>query len=260
MAEPNEKKKILVPTRTPGKKTPGTFDNIRQLPQPHPVEEILGLPVERISTNEKVDIPVSPVDILISTPAPNVDIKISETESADIHPERSLDIRKKDRHSKSRLGRFIRLSHAIAKRIDEFCVKSELDKQDFHELAAIHYIEHVDIQKGESVDILISHDERRLMMWKTIPSIINLYLQYLPDNRWKARDDREGERFNDADLRIVEIGLLQALLRTEQKKIHSFRYFCDEIELTASVPLDNETLNLMLKRRREQYQAKAGQS
>ncbi|HVF48613.1 MAG TPA: hypothetical protein VNA19_00920, partial [Pyrinomonadaceae bacterium] len=33
----------MVPTRTPKKKTPGIFDNLRKIPQPHPVEEMLGL-------------------------------------------------------------------------------------------------------------------------------------------------------------------------------------------------------------------------
>jgi hypothetical protein len=44
MTEPEEKKKgPVVPTREPKKKVPGIFDNLRKLPEPHPVEEILGL-------------------------------------------------------------------------------------------------------------------------------------------------------------------------------------------------------------------------
>lgn len=43
MTEPMEKKKPQTATREPKKKTPGTFDNIRPLPQAHPVEELLGL-------------------------------------------------------------------------------------------------------------------------------------------------------------------------------------------------------------------------
>lgn len=43
MTDPKEKSKPLVPTRTPKKKTPGIFDNLRKIPQPHPVEEMLGL-------------------------------------------------------------------------------------------------------------------------------------------------------------------------------------------------------------------------
>ncbi|HEX8145470.1 MAG TPA: hypothetical protein VF553_23075 [Pyrinomonadaceae bacterium] len=43
MTDPKEKSKPVVPTRTPKKKTPGIFDNLRKIPQPHPVEEMLGL-------------------------------------------------------------------------------------------------------------------------------------------------------------------------------------------------------------------------
>lgn len=43
MTDPKEKGAPVVPTRTPKKKTSGIFDNLRQVPQPHPVEEMLGL-------------------------------------------------------------------------------------------------------------------------------------------------------------------------------------------------------------------------
>jgi hypothetical protein len=44
VTDPKEQNKPAVRTREPKKKTPpGIFDNLRKLPQPHPVEEILGL-------------------------------------------------------------------------------------------------------------------------------------------------------------------------------------------------------------------------
>jgi hypothetical protein len=44
MTDPKETDKPVVQTRTPKKKiTSGIFDNLRKLPAPHPVEEILGL-------------------------------------------------------------------------------------------------------------------------------------------------------------------------------------------------------------------------
>ena len=43
MTDPKETDKPAVQTRTPKKKVPGIFDNLRKLPAPHPVEEILGL-------------------------------------------------------------------------------------------------------------------------------------------------------------------------------------------------------------------------
>jgi hypothetical protein len=44
MTGPDKKNRAaIVPTRTPKKKTAGIFDNLRKMPQPHPVEEMLGL-------------------------------------------------------------------------------------------------------------------------------------------------------------------------------------------------------------------------
>jgi hypothetical protein len=56
MTEPDEKKtKPVVHTREPKKKVAGIFDNLRKIPEPHPVEEILGL--------------ISPTPSTLSTPS-----------------------------------------------------------------------------------------------------------------------------------------------------------------------------------------------
>src|SRR5947199_3108466 len=107
MPEPNEKKKVVVPTREPKKKSQGTFDNLRSLP--HPVEEFFSLPEEKISTPEKVDIHEEDVDINISTHERPVDINISTLEKVDIHSSGQGDINKSDRHSKNRIGTLIKL-------------------------------------------------------------------------------------------------------------------------------------------------------
>lgn len=52
MTDPKGKAMPTVATRTPKKKTPGIFDNLRKMPQPHPVEEMLGLvPTPTVSTH-----------------------------------------------------------------------------------------------------------------------------------------------------------------------------------------------------------------
>jgi hypothetical protein len=43
VTDPKEDAKPKISTRVPKKKTQGIFDNLRKLPEPHPVEEILGL-------------------------------------------------------------------------------------------------------------------------------------------------------------------------------------------------------------------------
>ena len=130
------------------------------------------------------------------------------------------------KHRDDRANFFARIDPDIDRRIKVFCAEKELDRASFLERAAIHLIDMVAIHHEPVVAELHAHDDRRKMiMWKTLSPIINLYLQYLPDNRWKARDDREAERYNDVDIRLIELGILHALLRTEQRKIHSFKYW-----------------------------------
>lgn len=203
-----------------------------------------------------VDILPSVVDSKISTFTEPVDIKISTNSNSGYPKNEDTNIhkpKKKDRHGGNKTSFFTRIDPAVAQQIALFCTQKGIDKQDFVELAAIHFIESADIHKSGDVDILISHDDRRkMMLWKTSSTIINLYLKYLPENRWKPRDDREAERYNAVDIRLVELGILTALLRTEHKKIHSFKYFVDEIEENIAVPLESSTIDIMLKRRREQ--------
>jgi len=62
MTDPKETDKPTVQTRTPKKKiTSGIFDNLRKLPAPHPVEEILGLTEPpRASTLSSISTPARP--------------------------------------------------------------------------------------------------------------------------------------------------------------------------------------------------------
>ncbi len=206
----------------------------------------------------KVDIAAKSVDIPISTNEPSTDISISTKVKNGYPQKEDIDIHKRDRHASNRIAFFARIAPDINKQIAMFLIEHRIEKQDFLERAAIHFMEFVDIQKSEKVDIKISLDERRKMIWVTSPIIINLYLSYLPDNQWKARDDREASKYNGVDIRLVELGILHALLRTEHKRIHSFKYFVEEIEENIAVPLDDETINILLKHRRVQYQKKKG--
>lgn len=72
MTEPKEMPKPDVPTRTPKKKTQGIFDNLRKLPQPHPVEEIMGLSLSEEPT--------------VTTPSTGSTISTSSTPSSTSTP------------------------------------------------------------------------------------------------------------------------------------------------------------------------------
>ncbi|HEY0078683.1 MAG TPA: hypothetical protein VGB73_08555 [Pyrinomonadaceae bacterium] len=64
MTDPKEDKKPTVKRREPKKVTPtGIFDNLRQIPQLHPVEEILGLvrPPQTPSDGQTPSVPLTPI-------------------------------------------------------------------------------------------------------------------------------------------------------------------------------------------------------
>lgn len=83
MTDPKENDKPVVQTRTPKKKvTSGIFDNLRKLPEPHPVEEILGLTTSTTPSTPSTP----PTGSTLSTPTrPSIPIK---RPSRSVAPER----------------------------------------------------------------------------------------------------------------------------------------------------------------------------
>lgn len=186
----------------------------------------------------------------------SADGKPATFEKVAVHISEERTATKKDRHRGNKARYDNRIDPGILTEIKKFCAGEGIDQQEFAELSAVHYMRSVAGHRKGKVDGLPSHDDqpRSMMLFKTRSFIIDLYLQYNPDNRWKARDDRAAEGFNNADPRLVELGILHTLLRTERKRIHSFAYFAPEIEDAVAVPMASETVDMMLRRRREQYE------
>lgn len=131
-----------------------------------------------------------------------------------------------------------------------------MEQQDFAELAAIHFMDVVDSQQTNAVDSMLALDDRELMiMFKTELSIINLYLQYNPENRWKPADDYEGQRYNAKDIRLIEIGFIQTQFNARFKKINSFKYYTTEIDIAFETQLTDDTIEIMLKQGRRRWEA-----
>jgi hypothetical protein len=152
-----------------------------------------------------------------------------------------------------------RLSSETVSRIKHFCVDHGLEQQEFAELAAIHFMDAVDSQKAEASDSKIASDDRELMiLFRTELSIINLYLQYNPENRWKPADDYEGQRYNGKDIRLVEIGIIQTQFNARFKKVNSFKYYTTEIDEALAVPLTGETIDIMLRQGRRRWEQATG--
>src|ERR1044071_1690759 len=135
-----------------------------------------------------------PPPSLLSTERGEPAIQQAPRRAVASHKRRKADSRKGDRHRGEKVPFNNRLNAEIVNRIKHFCVDNNLEQQEFAELAAIHFMDAVDSRKIEKLDSKIALDDRELMiLFKTSPTIINLYLQYNPENRWKPADDYEGD-------------------------------------------------------------------
>ena len=195
-----------------------------------------------------------PPSLLSTEPSPAA-IRQAPRRKVDSHRKSKLDSRKGDRHRSDKVPFNNRLSEATVNRIKHFCVDRGLELQEFAELSAIHFMDAVDSRRTEKPASELASDDRDLMiMFKTSPTIINLYLKYNPENRWKPADDYEGQRYNDKDIRLVEVGIIQTQFNARFKKINSFKYYTIEIDIALETPLADETIEIMLKHGRRRWE------
>jgi hypothetical protein len=191
----------------------------------------------------------------LPTAAPEPASRQAIRRKVDSHRNKRVDSRKGDRHTSDKVPFNNRLSADVVRQLKHFCIEHGMEQQEFAELAAIHFMEYVDSHQQQPVDSTLASDERDLMiLFKTNPSIINVYIQYNPENRWKPADDAEGKRYNTADLRLVEFGIIQTQFNARFKKIHSFKYYTTEIDIAIETPLASDTIDIMLKHSRRRWQ------
>lgn len=218
-----------------------------------PDSQLSTTPDSQLST--KVDSQIPPASLLPTTP-PQPASRLSTKRVVDSRKRKRVDSRKGDRHRGDKVPFNNRISGELLSRIKHFCVDHGMEQQDFAELAAIHFMEVVDSQQTSAVDSMLALDDRELMiMFKTELSIINLYLQYNPENRWKPADDYEGQRYNAKDIRLIEIGFIQTQFNARFKKINSFKYYTTEIDIAFETQLTDDTIEIMLKQGRRRWEA-----
>jgi hypothetical protein len=206
----------------------------------------------QLSTEPAIQLPP---DSQLSTTTPIPAIKQSTKRKVASHRKPKVASRKGDRHRSDKIPFNNRLTEDIVNRIRHFCVDHDLEQQEFAELAAIHFMDMVDSHHNEKVDSKLALDDRDMMiMFKTSPTIINLYLKYNPENRWKPADDYEGQRYNEKDIRLIEVGIIQTQFNARFKKINSFKYYTTEIDIAIETPLADETIEIMLKHGRKRWE------
>lgn len=162
-------------------------------------------------------------------------------------------VQKTDRHSADKKKVNFYMNREKLREMNVFATRCDLTLTDFFEMAGAHFMECVGVHKLKDVGGNAPHDD--LKIYRTSDNIVMMYKQYT-GGRWKPHCDYAAEQFNSADIRYVEIGILNTLLKFKGKKINSFRYFVPEIEEALAVKLGDETLDIMLKRRREQWEVR----
>jgi hypothetical protein len=186
----------------------------------------------------------------------NVVSNLASSEQEEKSSKPNVANQKKDYHNPSRAQLNVRINRGILSKIEETCFNYKLQKQDFIEQSAIHFMDYLDSQFSQNKDSLLAHDDLKINLSKTHDDIIMMYCD-LTGNRWKASDDFEGQKYNKMDRQIIELGLLYTLLRAK-RKVNSFKYFIPEIENMKDeireAKLGEETIKVLLKRRREQWE------
>lgn len=218
---------------------------------------------------QNLDIMISKSDLRISKEPTSLDIKISKEKKSDIQKtEKTEKTGKWEKYDTKRKGKglFLRTNEDLTKEFKQFCIRQGWDFSYGTELAWKGIMESLDIQKEGSLDIMISHDDRRLrLLFKTKPTIINLYLQYNsvfnPKTKWSVKDDEAASKFNEVDLRLIELGIIQTQgNKNFAGKINSFGYYAHEIQAFIDLSLPAESIETMLEINRKRWQMATGKT
>lgn len=202
-----------------------------------------------------------------------LDSKIAKSEKSDSqNKEEKGKWEKYDNKRKSK-GIFLRTSDEITKQFKQFCIANDWDFSQGTEIAWHKLMSDLDSQKQGSLDSLIAQDDRRLkMLYKTKPLIINLYLAYNAifnefasgktnwKPRWTPRDDEAAQKFNDSDIALIELGIIQTQMNKGigQGRIQTFKYYTDEIENFLQAEINPETAKTILEVNRKMWKNQLG--
>lgn len=157
-----------------------------------------------------------------------------------------------------------RTSGDFKRKIKVFCAEMGVDKQDFYRIVVNHYFDTVVNQSsGNVVDKSTLDDLKKDILWKSNFRIINLYLHYNlilnEKSKWSMKDDEVGKRFNDVDIRLVELGIIQTQSNKGfEGKINTFGYYANEIQNFIELKTPSEALDTMLNINRQRWRQATG--
>jgi hypothetical protein len=163
----------------------------------------------------------------------------------------------------------LRPNREILHKAKVYAAENDLNLTELFELSVMNLID-LDAQNKNKLGVKTPLDDRRIrLLYKTNVNIINLWLEYNKildeKSKWKPKDDVVGVNYNDVDLRIIEMGIIQT--HTNYFEIEnpldpprSFKYYTPEIEKVKTFAPPNEMLDQMLERHRQWWKDKTGKS
>lgn len=151
-------------------------------------------------------------------------------------------------------------------RFKVFCAEKKLTLTEFFEIAGQKLID-LGAQIPENLGAKTPYDDRRLdILYKTNARIINLFLEYNKifneKTDWKPKDDAVGVKYNDVDLRTIEIGIIQTqvnILESESGTlVERFKYYTREIDKFSALGYNEQMLDAILEIHRRRWKEITG--
>jgi hypothetical protein len=163
----------------------------------------------------------------------------------------------------------LRPSEEIVKKAKVYAAENNLNLTELFEFAVMNLID-LDAQNKNNLGAKTPLDDRRRrLLHKTNFRIINLWLEYNKildeKTKWKPKDDAIGINYNNVDIRIIEIGIIQThhnyfQIENPVDPPRSFKYYTPEIEKVRAFSPPTEVLSQMLERHRKWWQEKTGKT
>jgi hypothetical protein len=263
--------KIELKQRKPGKANQNFFAEFKQraLKEVHPIDEMFpeksdSQPDEISGRPQIKNVPSTDkkVDVLPSTEGYkkiDVDVLPSTSKKVDVHIKNKAPSTNTDRHNKNLARYDNRIDVKIKQKIDMFCAEFNFTQREIAEQSAVHFIDMWTARFLKLVDGKPAHDDRlKMIMWKTEVPVINLYRAYNFENKWKFKDDEVGLNYNDTDLRLLELGIIETQFNSNFKKINSFGYYKNQIDNFIEQNLGEEMLQFLIAHYRQKWQKSTG--
>ncbi len=215
---------------------------------------------------EKLDAKTPKALFWASKDSSDLDAKTPKNKNLDAQKTAKLKkwVKYEQQRSTDRLS--LRPDVEILSKIRVYCAENNFTLTEFFEIAGLQLID-LDVQKQKFLDAKTPLDDRRLkMFYKTDNRIINLFREYNKifnaQTDWKPKDDAVGVKYNDIDLRVIEIGIIQTqsniIEGQSETKPERFKYYTREIDKFISIGYSDQLLYAILLTNRKRWKEITG--